>query len=654
MHQKITYTKLTAKIIITTLMFTLLAAFFYGEVMKDKAIHDLSKADAKKTSMLIFESLYAAMEKGWTREDLKRVITRLDSIDDNMKVEVYRSSLVSKLYGEIQDDKTKRNSNPSLKKAMKGEEVLQILNNNTIRFYYPIIAKEDCISCHSNAIQGNILGAIYISYPVNDLKVSLNTMINFFILFIIFFSLVIFLALFINFDKYLVKPIKKFVTNINTISNNSDLTQRVDMQGDIHEIHSMQSVFNDMLDSIEYQFYNDTLTGLHNRKKLIDLLDKKNSSTLFLINIDSFQEINNLYGNNIGDTVLKSYAELLKSITHDNCCSLYRLHSDEFAILCAEHFDLDEVNKFAKFVIDTTAKEEFKIDEKTNISISSTIGVSYGKNLLLTNADISLKLAKNQKEHFLVYKPSMNAEHEYEQNLRWTKRIKEAIIHNKIEPLFQPIVCTKTQEVVKYEALMRMVDEDGEYIAPIHFLELAKKNKLYHDLTKIIINKTFAKFQNEQLDVSINISVYDILNSEIVNLIIEKLEESQIGERIVFEIIESEGIENFDQVMEFINKVKTYGCKIAIDDFGTGYSNFEYLMKLKVDFIKIDASMIKNIDTDENALLVTQTIIDFAKKMNIETIAEFVHSKSVFDKISTIDIDYAQGYYFGKAKELPQ
>ena len=652
MHQKITYTKLTAKIILTTLMFTLIAAFIYGEVMKDKAIHDLSRVDAKKTSMLIFESLYAAMEKGWTRNDLKRVITRLDSIDPNMKVNVYRSSLVSQLYGEIKEDKKKRESNYNLKKAMRGEEVLQVLDDSTIRFYYPIIAKEDCISCHSNALQGNILGAIYISYPVNDLKVSLNTMINFFILFIIFFSLVIFFALFIEFDKYLVKPIKKFVTNINTISSNNDLSQRVDTYDDIEEIHSMQSVFNHMLDSIEYQFYNDTLTGLHNRKKLIDELDKKLNSTLFLINIDGFQEINNLYGNIIGDTVLKDYAKFLNKMTHDNCCTLYRLHSDEFAILCTQHFDLDEINKFATYITESTAKKEFKIDKKTNISISSTIGVSFGKNLLLTNADIALKLAKAKKENYLIYNSSMNAEHEYAQNLNWTKKIKEAINNDKIVPLFQPIVCVETQKIVKYEALMRMVDKNGEYIPPIHFLELAKKNKLYHQLTKIIINKTFDKFETNANAVSINLSVYDIVNEDIINLIIDKLEKTQIGNRVIFEIIESDGIENFDQVIEFIDRVKAYGCKIAIDDFGTGYSNFEYLMKLKVDFIKIDASMIKNIDTDENSLMVTQTIIDFAKKMNIKTIAEFVHSKSVFDKISTIEIDFAQGYYFGEAKEL--
>ena len=142
--------------------------------------------------------------------------------------------------------------------------------------------------------------------------------------------------------------------------------------------------------------------------------------------------------------------------------------------------------------------------------------------------------------------------------------------------------------------------------------------------------------------------VEDILNKEIYNFILKKLEESHIGKNIVFEIIESEGIENFDQVLEFINDVKQYGAKISIDDFGTGYSNFEYLMKLKVDYIKIDGSMIKNIDSDKNSQMITNSIVSFARSMNIKTVAEFVHSKNVAEKVRELEVDFSQGYYFGE------
>lgn len=246
----------------------------------------------------------------------------------------------------------------------------------------------------------------------------------------------------------------------------------------------------------------------------------------------------------------------------------------------------------------------------------------------------------------------MKIEHEYEQNLKWGKKIKDAIKDDRIVPLFQPIVNTQTQEVIKYESLIRLKDESGELISPIHFLDLAKKNKLYPQLTMIMVRKTFEKFSKIDKKISINLSVDDILNKEVYDCIMTHLKISNFGQRVVFELIESEGIENFDEVLNFIEEVKTYGCQISIDDFGTGYSNFEYLMKLKVDYIKIDASMIKNIDVNKDSQMVTETILDFANKMGIETIAEFIHSKNVYEKVKELGIHYAQGYYFGEPMSL--
>jgi EAL domain-containing protein (putative c-di-GMP-specific phosphodiesterase class I) len=128
------------------------------------------------------------------------------------------------------------------------------------------------------------------------------------------------------------------------------------------------------------------------------------------------------------------------------------------------------------------------------------------------------------------------------------------------------------------------------------------------------------------------------------------LERYKIGSRAVFEIVESESIENFEEVEDFIVQVKSYGCKVAIDDFGTGYSNFEYLMKLKADYIKIDGSMIKDIDTSLNAQIVVSTIVSFAKKMGIKTIAEFVENESILNKVKELGVDYSQGYYFSQPK----
>lgn len=647
MSQKTTYTKIAAKIIFITMFFTLLAAYIYGEYMKRDAISNLAHVDAKKTSMLVFEALYSAMQRGWNKDDLEEIITRLNHVDEHMKVNVYRSEAVVRLFGEIQKDKVARETNKDIARAIKGEEVLNISDSQYIEYYYPVIAKESCLKCHTNVASGDVLGVIDVSYPIDDLKVSLTEMINFFILFIIISSVIVYLAIFIELNQYLIKPIKNFSNVIKNITASRDMKKRVEVNDNIEEIDSIKDVFNSMLDSLEHQFYFDSLTGLENRRMLTEKLEEGKNVFLMIINIDAFQEINDLYGDQAGDFILKEFALFLEEII-PNKEGLYRLHSDEFAHVCSRGMSVHDFKIFAAYISEKIAQKSFPIDDKSEVSLSATIGISYGSEQLLINADIALKLAKKSKKNFLIYDDSMAMAKQYEKNFEWTKRLKKAIEEDKIVPVFQPIVDTKSEKIVKYEALMRMVDDQGLYIAPVHFLELAKKNKLYHQLTKIMIEKTFKIFENLPYLVSINISVEDILNKEIYHYIINALEETAIGKKIVFEIIESEGIENFDQVLEFIESVKKYGVKISIDDFGTGYSNFEYLMKLKVDYIKIDGSMIKNIDNDTNSQMITKSIVSFAKNMNIKSVAEFVHSKNVFEKIKELDVDYAQGYYFGE------
>ena len=647
MSKQTTYKKITAKIILTTLFLTLSAAYIYSEFMKKSAISNLAQIDAKKSSRLVFETLYTGMQMGWNKEDLEKIILRLNSIEESMRVNAYRSTLVDALYGGIEKDKVAIASNQNLQKAMRGEEILDISSSEIINYYYPVVVKDECLRCHINAKREDILGVINISFPTTNLKISLTQMINFFIFFIVVFSLIIFLAIFIELDTFLIKPIRNFSNIIKSITTSKDITKRVEVNDNIEELDSIKEIFNSMLDSIERQFYYDNLTSLQNRRKLTEALELRGHSFLMIINIDSFQEMNDLYGDDAGDKLLKEFAMFLqRHMPREE--NLYRLHADEFAYLCRGSVDIKEFLTFAELISEKISKEIFFLGLEQEISLSATIGMSYGTEMLLVNADTALVVAKKKKKHFLLYDESMAMSKIYEKNVTWTKKLKVAIDEDRVEPLFQPIVDVKTQKTVKYESLMRIVDEDGSYIAPIHFLELAKKNKLYHQLTKIMIEKTFDKFRNSSYLVSINISVEDILNRDIHNLILEKLSSYGMGDRVVFELIESEGIENFDEVIKFINEVKSFNAKVSIDDFGTGYSNFEYLMKLKVDYIKIDGSMIKNIDTNKDSELITQTIVDFAKKMKIKTVAEFVYSKNVFDKVAELDVDFAQGYYFGK------
>ena len=653
--KKSSYTIITAKMIVFTMLTTLIIGYFYSQYMKENAIVNLAKSDAKRTSLLVFQSLYSAMEKGWDKEDIDKITRRLNNIQEDLKVSVHRASSVAELYGETKQNKIIRENNIDVKNAMKSpEEILNVIDGGTtIQYYYPVIAESQCLKCHMNVNEGDVIGVIDINYPITDLKVSLNDIITLFIIFIIAFSMVLFVGLFLEFNRYFLGPIKSFVNTINDIADKKDISQRIDLRNDISEIHSMQKVFNGMLDSIEFQFYNDNLTKLPNRRKLIDMLEKHEYKVFMIINIDNFRQINNLYGNKLGDKVLLEFSQSLQKLLPPKA-DLFKMHADEFGVLFSKEYDLEDAKVLCEFLIENIAKEPFSIEDETknNIFINITIGISHGDHSLLTNADIALKIAKKRIEKYLVYEPSMQIEHEYQQNIKWTKKLKDAIEENRIVPLFQPIVDCESTEIISYETLMRMEDEKGELIPPSNFLSLAKKNKLYHELTKIVFDKAVDTFIKRSENMSFNLSVEDITNKEVVDHIIEKLEQTRIGDRVIFEILESEGIENFDQVIEFINTVKDYGCKISIDDFGTGYSNFDYIMKLKVDYIKIDASMIKNLDSNKESEMITKTIAEFASKMGIKTVGEFVYSKAIFDKLKESGVTYAQGYYFGEPTKL--
>jgi EAL domain-containing protein (putative c-di-GMP-specific phosphodiesterase class I) len=184
--------------------------------------------------------------------------------------------------------------------------------------------------------------------------------------------------------------------------------------------------------------------------------------------------------------------------------------------------------------------------------------------------------------------------------------------------------------------------------SPYFFLDISKKIKLYTNITKAMIHKTFEYFQGRDVAFSINLTIEDILSSEIRTYIYSMLEKYNNGSQVIFEIVESESIQNFKEIVRFIEDVKKYNCRIAIDDFGTGYSNFEYLMQLEAAFIKIDGSIIKNLDKDLKAYMVVSVIVDFAKRVGIKTIAEFVENEAIWTKVKELGIDYSQGYYFSE------
>jgi len=389
----------------------------------------------------------------------------------------------------------------------------------------------------------------------------------------------------------------------------------------------------------------DAITNLPNRILLGDRLLEMDNPTLAIINLDRFNDINDVYGVMIGDAVLSVYANWLSlKIEANELISLYKLSGDEFAVLFDNTIELIECKNIMHELILATAHDAHIVNN-IEMTLSITVGIASGKERIIEHATAALKRAKMGHKALNIYMESLN-KIDHENNISRYKKIKEAIEESRVVPFFQPIVDNKSRQIIKYEALIRIIRKDGSVMSPILFLDIAKKTRLYGQLTRIMVDKTFEKLKQSTLPISINLSTEDLLNADLAEYMKKSIELHQIGKKVIFEILETEGIDNYTEVHLFIERFKALGCRFAIDDFGAGYSNFDHLLKLNIDILKIDASLIKNLPSDANARLFVQHINEFSQKIGIETVAEFVADEAIYEEVKKIGIDFSQGYYF--------
>lgn len=430
--------------------------------------------------------------------------------------------------------------------------------------------------------------------------------------------------------------------------DNSILQSKIDeATQELKEINNnlQEKVKHQTMELIE-QFYHDTLTDLPNRNRLQEELKKSNVVAIAILNIDDFKEINDFFGSGAGDNILIQFAKFVNFI-HPT----YRLAGDEFAMIFEDTFSKEEIKKAIENITQKVEEQYFFVDSQI-INLRLSVGIAYGNNANITSADIAMHQAKAKKIPIWIYNEDEKIETHFQYNLEMANTIKQALTNSKIVCHFQPIVSCTTEKIEKYEALVRLLNEENEIVHPVAFLKLAQKTKYYPQITCEVVRQACTTFSNRPEQFSVNLSSSDITNQKTVDFILKTMQETNTSDRIIFEIIEAEGIENFEAVSSFIETVKSMGARIAIDDFGTGYSSFENILKLNIDYIKIDGSLIRNIDTNMRHSIVVETIVDFAKKIGAKTIAEYVCNEDIYTKAKKLDIDYAQGYYIGKPCEF--
>jgi diguanylate cyclase (GGDEF)-like protein len=408
---------------------------------------------------------------------------------------------------------------------------------------------------------------------------------------------------------------------------------------------------------LHLKIYTHFLSGLPNRNKLLEDSYIYKFKQMALLNIDKFQKFNDVYGEEVGNIALKLTADFLTSQVDDDNTLLYHIGGDEFVFAVKDSTKLNNTFFIEKIedILKKYRRENFIYeDKKFSFIMSSGLAFS-GSRKMLAYADMALKDAKKRNVQISIFNDDKELEKIHKEDIDCNKKLMHAIDTNNILSFFQPIAPIQDGSLdIKYESLIRLREDDGNIIAPFRFIDVAKQNRVYYKLTRAIINNTFEVISKYNIPCSVNISMEDIENDRTVQMLYTKFDEFEYNHHLTIELLETEEFKDYKRVYDFCIKVRSYGIKVALDDFGAGYSNFSHALNLPIDYIKIDSSLISNIDRDINSQIMVETIVGLAHKLNIQTIAEFVSSKEILDVVKRLNVDYAQGYHIGKPEDIEQ
>ena len=410
---------------------------------------------------------------------------------------------------------------------------------------------------------------------------------------------------------------------------------------------------------IKKESITDPLTKAYNRNYLRDLLNNINITKyqIMMLDIDHFKQVNDNYGHKAGDYILASTAKIIQNEIRDDDI-LIRFGGEEFLVFIKK----SSINSNLAYNIGQRIRKKIEASyfyyEDKELQITVSIGISCqpehfkSVSLAIKYADEMLYRAKREGRNQVVSEITENTAALEGGEIKSINDVKSALEDNRIICFFQAIYNTKSATIIKYEALVRMREKDNSIIPPIKFLESIMYTNVYNDLTKCVLESVFTQIKEKKIQISTNLNFSDILDNKIFNLIITELDaHKELSSWLIIELLEYELIEEITIIQSRLLQIKEYGVKIAIDDFGSGYSNYTIFKLLPIDILKIDGSLIKDIDTSETSYKITHSITLLAKELGITTVAEFVHSKEVLETVKTLQIDEVQGFYLAKPSE---
>ncbi len=440
-------------------------------------------------------------------------------------------------------------------------------------------------------------------------------------------------------------------------------------------------VFKDVTDSrrmqkmMVHQATHDPLTGLVNRSEFEQRLDKalqsaknfENTHALLFLDLDQFKIVNDTAGHVAGDELLKQISSLLAGQLRGRD-TLGRLGGDEFSVLL-ENCPLGKARKVADLLINAIREYRFVWDQKT-YQVGVSIGIvpitadSTTRTQLMHDADQACYAAKDLgRGRACTHSDTAGDAGDRQPEKLQRQDIIDALDSERFVLLYQPIIALDPEQTrlhTRAEVLLRMLDTSGQVITPGAFLPSASRFGLMPQIDRWVIERVFGGYphifmQNPDLVLSLNLSAASIADESLAEYILQRFEQTVVKpQQICFEVSESALNHNLASAQGLIKRLQAAGCHFALDNFGSGLASFAAVKNLDIDFIKIDGSLVRGMETDDVDRTMVESINAMAHLLHIRTIAENVDAESSLERLKAIEVDYAQGYYLGDLVPLDE
>jgi len=432
-----------------------------------------------------------------------------------------------------------------------------------------------------------------------------------------------------------------------------------------HDVSKESRLFR----QLSYQASHDTLTGLINRREFenrlgtaLDKISDNNEDThaLLYVDLDQFKVVNDTFGHIAGDALLRQLSEAIQAKIRSSDV-LARLGGDEFGILL-ERCSQERAVEVAEAIRGSLEGYRFEWkDSFTTVRCSIGVVLVTSENAdvagLMSSADVACYSAKDMGRNQVHFYRDSDASLRHEE-MKWVSRITSAVEEDRLELFFQPIIGigkANGERRGHYELLLRMRDENGGLVGPNQFIPAAERYNLMSTLDRWVIHEALSELADRSEDgkarytLAINLSGTSLSEDRFLDFVIDELEKQKLPQgAICFEITETAAISNLARVVHFMQTLKKLGCKFSLDDFGSGLSSFTYLKNLPVDYLKIDGHFISNVAEDSVDESMVKAIHEVGSAMGIETIAERVETKKVLEKLGSLGVEFAQGYYIAR------